>query len=80
MHCVWLRGALGVTSRNRIRWTPLNLGRLQEWVDAGRLDTSQVVTMKDLRDNRCVHKRIPFGVKLLAKARLNVCFQWGQWT
>ena len=55
--------------RNRIRWTAVNLGRLQEWVDAGRLDTGRVLTMRDLRDNGVVHKKIPHGVKLLAKAR-----------
>lgn len=47
----------------------MNLGRLQEWVDAGRLDTGRVLTMRDLRDNGVVHKMIPHGVKLLAKAR-----------
>ena len=44
---------------------PLNLGRLQQWIDAGRLDTSRVITMKDLLDSRAVHK-IQYGVKLLA--------------
>lgn len=44
---------------------PLNLGRLQEWIDAGRIDTSRVITMKDLLDSRAVHQ-IKFGVKLLA--------------
>ena len=59
--------------RNRIRWTAVNLGRLQEWVDAGRLDTGRVLTMRDLRDNGVVHKKIPHGVKLLAKARWECC-------
>lgn len=44
---------------------PLNLGHLQEWIDAGRIDTSRVITMKDLLDSRAVHQ-IKFGVKLLA--------------
>lgn len=47
----------------------MNLGQLQEWVDAGRLDTGRVLTMRDLRDHGVVHKKIPHGVKLLAKAR-----------
>ena len=44
---------------------PLNLGRLQQWIDAGRIDTSRVNTMKDLHDSGLVTK-IRFGVKLLA--------------
>ena len=44
---------------------PLNLGRLQQWIDAGRINTSRVITMKDLHDSGLVTK-IRFGVKLLA--------------
>lgn len=51
--------------RNSMPMAPLNLGRLQEWIDAGRIDTSRVITMKDLLDSRAVHQ-IKFGVKLLA--------------
>jgi hypothetical protein len=66
-------GAAARARRHRVRWTPVNLGRLQEWVDAGRLDAAKVLTMKDFRDNGLVHKRIPHGVKLLAKARAPEC-------
>ncbi|KAK9821444.1 hypothetical protein WJX81_008136 [Elliptochloris bilobata] len=59
----------GFHNPNRIRWTPVNLGRLQEWVDAGRLDTGRVLTMRDLRDNGLVHRKVPHGVKLLAKGK-----------
>jgi large subunit ribosomal protein L15 len=45
---------------------PLNLHRLQEWIETGRLDASQVITMKDLRDSGAVRKQISDGVKLLA--------------
>ncbi|KAL4529265.1 hypothetical protein Ndes2526B_g04094 [Nannochloris sp. 'desiccata'] len=45
---------------------PLNLQRLQEWIQTGRLDASQVITMKDLRDSGAVRKQIGDGVKLLA--------------
>lgn len=47
---------------------PLNLGRLQQWIDAGRIDTSRVITMKDLHDSGLITK-IRFGVKLLADVR-----------
>lgn len=51
---------------------PLNLGRLQQWIDAGRIDPSRVITMKDLLDSRAVHD-IRFGVKLLADVSVHVC-------
>jgi len=52
--------------------TPLNLDRLFTWVKAGRLDTSQMITMKHLRDNGCVRKTLAKGVKLLAKGKEQV--------
>jgi len=47
----------------------LNLGRLQEWIDAGRLDTSKLITMKDLKDSKCVAGTIKEGIKLLADGK-----------
>lgn len=46
---------------------PLNLDRLVRYVDAGRLDLSQTITMKHLRDCGCVGHKIHKGIKLLAK-------------
>ena len=48
-------------------YQPLNLVRLQEWIESGRLDASKVITMKDLRDASVVSRNIRDGVKLLAK-------------
>lgn len=62
------------TPRHATPMAPLNLGRLQQWIDAGRIDTSRVITMKDLLDSRAVHK-IQYGVKLLADVRL-LCVDW----
>jgi large subunit ribosomal protein L15 len=45
--------------------TPLNLDRLQHWIDRGLIDPSKPVTMKELHETRCVHG-IKYGVKLLA--------------
>ncbi|KAK8819927.1 hypothetical protein WA538_002028 [Blastocystis sp. DL] len=59
---------VGFTNPNSMPMAPLNLGRLQEWIDAGRIDTSRVITMKDLLDSRAVHQ-IKFGVKLLADGK-----------
>ena len=50
-------------------YQPLNLGRLQEWIESGRLDGSKVITMKDLRDTNAVRRNIRDGVKLLAKGK-----------
>ena len=62
-----------LTSRFAMPLEPLNLGRLQQWIDAGRIDPSHVITMKDLLDSRAVHG-IQYGVKLLADvATLPLC-------
>lgn len=44
--------------------TPLNLDRLQHWIDRGLIDPSRPITMKELFETRCVHG-IKDGVKLL---------------
>jgi large subunit ribosomal protein L15 len=48
----------------------LNLGKLQDWIDQGRLDPSQPITMKHLQDSNIVGK-IKHGVKVLAKGSEN---------
>lgn len=45
---------------------PLNLYKIQDWIDQGRLDPSKPITIKELRESRCVSNVID-GVKLLAK-------------
>lgn len=45
--------------------TPLNLDRLQHWIDKGLIDPLKPVTMKELFETRCVHG-IKNGVKLLS--------------
>jgi large subunit ribosomal protein L15 len=45
----------------------LNLDRLQEWIDAKRLNPERLITMKDLRDSGAVHRRIRDGIKLLGR-------------
>ena len=44
----------------------LNLSKLQDWVNQGRLDPSKPITIKELRQSRCV-SNVKDGVKLLAK-------------
>ena len=49
-----------------VEMSPLNVDRLQSWVDQGRLDPSKPITMKELVDSRCLH-RVKDGVKLLGR-------------
>lgn len=51
-----------------VNMSPLNVDRLQEWIDQGRLDPSKPITMKELNDSRCLHG-VKDGVKLLARVR-----------
>lgn len=50
--------------------SPLNLDRIQSWIDQGRLDPSKPITMKELNDSRCLHGVKKDGVKLLARVSL----------
>lgn len=50
--------------------TPLNLDRVQHWIDLGRLDPSRPIGMRELFESRCVHG-IADGVKLLADGAAN---------
>ncbi|KAL1921228.1 mitochondrial 54S ribosomal protein uL15m [Calcarisporiella thermophila] len=55
----------GFYNVNHREYQPVNLDRIQHWIDTGRLDPTKPITMKDLLDNRCVH-RVKDGIKLLA--------------
>ena len=48
--------------------SPVNLDRIQSWIDQGRLDPNKTITMKELNDSRCLHG-VKDGVKLLARVR-----------
>ncbi|BGP23284.1 50S ribosomal protein l15 [Rhodotorula toruloides] len=54
----------GFTNINRETLVPLNLNRLQWWIDRGLIDPTMPITMKELRDSRCIHG-VKDGVKLL---------------
>ena len=45
---------------------PLNLDRLQVWIDRGRIDPTRPITIKELAKSRCANN-IKDGVKLLAR-------------
>ena len=48
--------------------SPVNLDRVQSWVDQGRLDPLKPITVKELVQSRCIHG-VKDGVKLLARVR-----------
>ncbi|KAF1815278.1 50S ribosomal subunit protein L15 [Eremomyces bilateralis CBS 781.70] len=45
---------------------PLNIDRIQEWIDQGRIDPSKPITIRELYRSRCVN-RIGEGIKLLGR-------------
>ncbi|PKI83921.1 YmL10 [Malassezia vespertilionis] len=49
-------------------FVPLNVDRLQYWIDQGRLDAERPITIRELYDTRCIH-RLGDGVKLLGDGR-----------
>ena len=42
-------------------FTPLNLNRLQDWIDAGRLDITKTLTMKDFGEAHTAPTHIPMA-------------------
>ncbi|KAL0635013.1 YmL10 [Maublancomyces gigas] len=49
--------------------SPLNLDKLQSWIDKGRIDPSKPITLKELVESRCLHGTPKNGVKILAKGK-----------
>jgi hypothetical protein len=43
-----------------------NLWKLQRWIEIGRLNPNEVITLKHMRDTGLVGKGVKFGTKLLA--------------
>jgi large subunit ribosomal protein L15 len=48
--------------------SPINLDRIQSWIDQGRLDPTHPITVKELAKSRCLHG-VKDGVKLLARGK-----------
>ncbi|KAF2123164.1 ribosomal protein L18e/L15P [Lophiotrema nucula] len=51
----------------KVEMSPINLDRIQSWIDQGRLDPTQPITMKQLNSSRCLHGVKSHGVKLLGR-------------
>ena len=48
--------------------SPINLDRIQSWIDQGRIDPTKAITVKELAKSRCLHG-VKDGVKLLARGK-----------
>lgn len=48
--------------------SPINLDRVQSWIDQGRLDPTKPIGLRELAKSRCLHG-IKDGVKLLARGK-----------
>jgi len=48
--------------------TIVNLGRIQAWIDRGRIDSNKLITLKTLKEVGLI-KRVKDGVKLLADGK-----------
>lgn len=51
-----------------VEMSPINLNRIQQWIDQGRLDPTKPITVKELAESRCLHG-VKDGVKLLARGK-----------
>ncbi|QIW95296.1 hypothetical protein AMS68_000814 [Peltaster fructicola] len=61
-------GKRGFDNPFSVEMSPVNLDRIQAWIDKGRLDASKPITMKELNRSRCLHG-VKDGVKLLARGK-----------
>ncbi|KAK4504844.1 hypothetical protein PRZ48_002807 [Zasmidium cellare] len=61
-------GPRGFDNHFSVDMSKVNLNRIQLWINQGRLDPSQPITMKELNKSRCIHG-IKDGIKLLARGK-----------
>ncbi|OQO14745.1 hypothetical protein B0A48_00127 [Cryoendolithus antarcticus] len=58
----------GFVNNFSVEMSPVNLDRIQYWINQGRLDPSKPITLRHLHDSRCIHG-IKDGIKLLARGK-----------
>jgi large subunit ribosomal protein L15 len=61
-----VHGKRGFENQFSLEMSVLNVDKIQQWIDQGRLDPSQPITVKELCRSRCLHG-VKDGVKLLAR-------------
>ncbi|KAL1589965.1 hypothetical protein WHR41_01147 [Cladosporium halotolerans] len=63
-----VHGERGFVNHFSVEMSPINLNRIQEWINAKRLDPTKPITMRELNRSRCMHG-VKDGVKLLARGK-----------
>ncbi|KAL8653459.1 MAG: hypothetical protein Q9226_003837 [Calogaya cf. arnoldii] len=61
-----VHGTRGYENQLSVEMTPLNLEKIQSWVNQGRLNPAKPITIRELAKSRCI-SQVKDGVKLLAK-------------
>ncbi|KAH8899019.1 50S ribosomal subunit protein L15 [Thozetella sp. PMI_491] len=65
---IFSRGKKGFENIRADVMAELNLDRIQDWIDAGRLDATKPITPRELIKSKCV-TRIRDGIKLLSRGK-----------
>ncbi|CAL5871121.1 uncharacterized protein PFLUO_LOCUS5367 [Penicillium psychrofluorescens] len=61
-----VHGERGYTNIFSADLATINLDRIQDWIDQGRIDPARPITVRELLDSRCIHQHRD-GVKLLGR-------------
>ncbi|KAF8404420.1 hypothetical protein HHK36_009305 [Tetracentron sinense] len=48
-------------------WQPVGLGKIAKLINAGKIDSSELITMKTLKDTAAIGKQIKDGVRLMGR-------------
>lgn len=68
-----VKGKRGFENIFKTELSPINLNRIQYWINAHRLDPTKPITLKELNASRCMHGVKKDGVKLLARGTHRAC-------
>ncbi|KAG9237739.1 ribosomal protein L18e/L15P [Amylocarpus encephaloides] len=63
-----VKGVRGFENLFSVEMSKVNLNRIQDWIDQGRLDPTKPITVKELAESRCLHG-VKDGVKVLARGK-----------
>lgn len=64
----------GFTNQFRLTFQPIGLGKIAKLINAGKIDSSELITMKTLKDTGAVGKQIEDGVRLMGRGAEEI--QW----
>jgi len=51
----------------KLEYREVNLAKLKEWIDNGRIDPNELITMKTMRDSGLINRKVGTGVVLLGR-------------